>query len=84
MSYKFEEGKGVLIEAIAERIRNSMTGDQAKFCAEFAKQLYGTVAMEDLNAWEMDDLYGAVVNFWSLIHERAPNETKIRIYKSRF
>lgn len=84
MSYKFEEGKEVLIEAIVDRIKNSMVGDQAKFCAEFAKQLYGTVAMEDLSAWEMDDLYGAVVNFWSLIHERAPHETKIRIYNPDF
>src|SRR5690606_10715229 len=27
---------------------------------------------------------GAVVNFWSLISERAPNETKIRIYNPDF
>ena len=84
MSYKFEEGKEVLIEAILNRIKSSMVGDQSKLCAEFAKQLYGTVAMEDLSAWEMDDLYGAVVNFWSLIYEREPNETKIRIYNPDF
>ncbi|QIN32503.1 NAD-glutamate dehydrogenase [Legionella longbeachae] len=80
MSYKFEEGKDVLIEAIVDKIKSTMIGDQAEFCAEFAKQLYGTVAMEDLSAWNLDDLYGAVVNFWSLINERAPHETKIRIY----
>ncbi|MGC1182494.1 NAD-glutamate dehydrogenase [Legionella sp.] len=84
MSYKFEEGKQVLIEAIADRIRNSMVGDQAKLCAEFAKQLYGTVAMEDLSSWELEDLYGTVVNLWSLISERAPHETKIRIYNPDF
>jgi glutamate dehydrogenase len=84
MSYKFEEGKAVLIEAIVDRIKKSMEGDQSEFCAEFAKQLYGTVAMEDLSAWEMDDLYGAVVNFWTLISERAPHETKIRIYNPDF
>lgn len=84
MSYKFEEGKGVLIEAIVNRIKSSMVGKQAEFCAEFAKQLYGTVAMEDLAAWELDDLYGAVVNFWSLINERKPHETKIRIYNPDF
>jgi glutamate dehydrogenase len=84
MSYKFEEGKEVLIEAIVNRIKESMTGNQAELCAEFAKQLYGTVAMEDLTAWKMDDLYGAVVNFWSLIYERAPHETKIRIYNPDF
>jgi glutamate dehydrogenase len=84
MSYKFEEGKDVLIEAIVDKIKNSMIGDQAEFCAEFARQMYGTVAMEDLSAWSIDDLYGAVVNFWSLISERAPHETKIRIYNPDF
>ncbi len=84
MSYKFEEGKGALIESIADRIKKTMEGEQATFCAEFAKQLYGTVAMEDLNSWEPDDLYGAVVNFWSLIQERKPHETKIRIYNPDF
>lgn len=84
MSYKFEEGKDVLIEAIVDKIRSSMVGDQTEFCAEFAKQLYGTVAMEDLSSWNIDDLYGAVVNFWSLISERAPHETKVRIYNPDF
>ncbi|MDI1352349.1 MAG: NAD-glutamate dehydrogenase, partial [bacterium] len=84
MSYKFEEGKDVLIEAVVEKIRHSMAGEQSVFCAEFAKQLYSTVALEDLREWDLEDLYGAVVNFWSLISERAPNETKIRIYNPDF
>lgn len=84
MSYKFEEGKDVLIEALVNKIKHSLTGDQTEFCAEFAKQLYGTVALEDLREWDLDDLYGAVVNFWSLISERMPHQTKIRIYNPEF
>ncbi|RUR13195.1 NAD-glutamate dehydrogenase [Legionella sp. km772] len=84
MSYKFEEGKDVLIAAVIEKIKHSMAGDQSKFCAEFAEQFYGTVALEDLLAWDIDDLYGAVVNFWSLISERKPHETKIHIYNPDF
>jgi glutamate dehydrogenase len=84
MSYKFEEGKDVIIEGVVEKIKHSMTGDQTSFCAEFAKQLYGTVALEDLHEWDIDDLYGAVINFWSLIAERTPNETKVRIYNPDF
>ncbi len=80
MSYKFEEGKDNIINEVVEKINHSMAGNQSELCAEFAKQFYCTVAMEDLIEWEIDDLYGAVVNLWSLIHERAPNETKIRIY----
>jgi glutamate dehydrogenase len=78
MSYKFEEGKEILIGAVVDKIQHAKV--ETPFCAEFAKQLYGTVALEDLNAWEIDDLYGAVVNFWDLIEVRAPHETKIKIY----
>ena len=84
MSYKFEEGKDVIIEGVVEKIKHAMAGEQTEFCAEFAKQLYGTVALEDLDDWDIDDLYGAVVNFWSLISERLPHETKIRIYNPDF
>lgn len=84
MSYKFEEGKDIIINQVVEKIHHSMTGEQMKFCTEFAMQLYGTVALEDLLDWEIEDLYGAVVNFWSLINERSPKETKIRIYNPDF
>lgn len=84
MSYKFEEGKDVIIEQVVEKIKHSMTDEQTGFCAEFAKQLYGTVALEDLRTWDVEDLYGAVLNFWSLIAERQPHETKIRIYNPDF
>lgn len=84
MSYKFEEGKDVIIKAVAQKINEHLSEDQSKFCAEFASQLYGTVALEDLREWAIDDLYGAVVNFWSLINERKPGETKIRIYNPEF
>ena len=84
MSYKFEEGKEEIIHAVVEKITQCLDEGQTEFCAEFAKQFYGTVALEDLLTWELDDLYGAVVNFWSLIKERKPHQTKIRIYNPEF
>ncbi|TAL63460.1 MAG: NAD-glutamate dehydrogenase [Legionella sp.] len=84
MSYKFEEGKDLIIDSVIEKIKSTMEGKQAELCAEFAKQLYGTVALEDLREWEADDLYGAVLNFWGLISERAPHEIKIKIYNPDF
>jgi glutamate dehydrogenase len=84
MSYKFEEGKDILVESVVDKIKHSMTGDMARLCAAFAEQLYGTVALEDLRSWQTEDLYGAVVNFWSLISERKPDESKIRIYNPDF
>lgn len=84
MSYKFEEGKDVLIGAVIDKIKHTMTGNQAQFCAEFATQFYGTVALDDLRSWDIDDLSGAAINLWSLITERKPHETKIHIYNPHF
>lgn len=84
MSYKFEEGKDLIIDAIIDKLNQKMNPEQAKLCSEFVKQLFRTVAMDDLREWQIDDLYGAAVNFWSLIQHRLPDETKIRIYNPDF
>jgi glutamate dehydrogenase len=84
MSYKFEEGKDLIIESLVEKIKQKMSGDQAIFCAEFVRQFFSTVALDDLLEWSLDDLYGAAVNFWALIQYRSANETKIRIYNPDF
>lgn len=84
MSYKFEEGKDLIIYAIVDKLKRKMESEQAQWCSEFVRQFYSTVALEDLCEWDIEDLYGAAINFWSLIQTRAPNETKIRIYNPDF
>ncbi|WP_028387863.1 NAD-glutamate dehydrogenase [Legionella fairfieldensis] len=84
MSYKFEAGKDLIIDTIIEKLQQKMGGEQARLCSEFVRQFYSTVALEDLHEWDIDDLYGATINFWSLIQHRAPKETKIRIYNPDF
>ena len=80
MTYKFEEGKNQILDAVVEKIQKNMPAEQAELCSKFFRQFFGTVALEDLNAWSIDDLYGASVNMWHLIQSRKPKETKIRIY----
>lgn len=84
MSYKFEEGKDLIIDAVIEKLHQKLGKEQATLCSEFARQFYGTVALEDLHQWDIEDLYGATINFWSLIQHRSPKETKIRIYNPDF
>ena len=84
MSYKFEEGKDLIIEAVIKKIKNKMNSEQAVLCSEFINQFYGTIALEDLQEMDVDDLYGAAINFWSFISHRAPLETKIHIYNPEF
>ncbi len=80
MSYKFEEGKDLIIDAVVDKLHNNMGGVQATCCAEFARQFFSSMALDDLHDWPIHDLCAAVVDFWSLIQRRAPSEIKIRIY----
>lgn len=80
MSHKFEEGKDLIIEAVANTLQKETTGPQGALCAEFARQFFATVALDDLREWTIDNLTGAAFNFWSLIQHREVGETKLRIY----
>ena len=84
MSKKLEQSKDIIINAVVNKIEQEMEANQAKLCSEFVRQFYGTVALDDLNEWEIEDLYGAAANFWALIKHRAPNEIKIKIYNPDF
>lgn len=80
MSHKFEEGKDVIIDAVVNKLLKETKSPQNAFCAEFARQFFATVALDDLREWSVDNLFGAALNFWSLIQHRKPCETKLRIY----
>lgn len=84
MSYKFEEGKDQIIDAVVERIKQKMSGKQAKNCSQFVYRFFNTVSLEDLKEWDIEDLYGAAMSFWSLIEERSLHQTKIKIYNPDF
>ena len=81
---QFEEGKDLIINEVVSKLIHKMPVEQAELCSEFVRQFYSTVALEDLTEWDIEDLYGAAMNFWSLIQQRAVDETKIRIYNPDF
>ncbi len=84
MSYKFEEGKDAIIQSVAQRIEQKLKGEQTALCNQFAKKFLATVALDDLSEWKIDDLYAAMLNYWTLIYQRAPGEQKIRIYNPEY
>ncbi len=80
MSHKFEENVDQILNTVVDKIEKTIGGKQSALCSEFVRQFFGTVAFDDLSEWRIDDLYGAAVNFWSLMEQREPGEAKIRIY----
>lgn len=79
MALNFEKGKEKIINALIAHIERNLN-DSTQMCIEFAKQFYGTVALEDLKLLTPEDLYGALMHYWQLMQRRTPHETKICIY----
>lgn len=80
MSHLFEEEKTLIIDAVVTRIAKKLPKKQAALCAEFVRQFYMTMSLDDLHEFGIDDLSGLALNFWPLIETRKPNEIKIQIY----
>lgn len=84
MSRRFEEGRELIVNALLEKIHEKMEGQQAKLCAEFTQQFFSAASMNDLQEWDVDDLYGAAIRFWGFVQRREPHEIKVRIYNPEF
>jgi glutamate dehydrogenase len=80
MFHKFEEGKDLIIDELVAHLKPALQGAELKLCSEFVRQCFGTVALDDLRLWSMDNLAGAALHFWSTIRERQPNQTKVDVY----
>lgn len=57
--------------------------DQAAFSAyhRFVEQYYAHVALQDLNLYPIEVLYGKVRSMWNWLHTRARDEAKVRVYR---
>lgn len=84
MTYKFEEGKDAIIHAVIHKSQYKKDDVLHDVFAEFVRQFYATVALEDLQSRSVDDLHAAAANFIGLLHLRGPREIKTHIYNPNF
>ena len=80
MSHLFEEEKNLIINAVVAEIDKNLKKKQASLCGEFVRQFFSTMSLDDLKETSIADLYNMAHNFWQLIEERQPLETKIKVY----
>ncbi len=84
MTFAFEQGKEEIIDQVVAKINVKLKGNNASLCAKFAQRFYSTVSLDDLERHSIDDLYGAVVSYWSFAKTRKSGDTKIHIYNPDF
>ena len=76
--------KQKILNAVCEQILKKLPNKEAKLCAEFTNQFFSTMSTDDIKAWTVDNLYGAALNFWSLLEKNHYDESKIKIYNPDF
>ena len=72
--------KEKILNAVCENIMKKLPQKEAELCSEFAREFFGTMSTDDTKSWTVEDLYGATLNFWSLLHKNQSNQVKIKIY----
>lgn len=84
MTTAMHSDKKKILNAVCEQISNKLPKKEGLLCAEFTKQFFGTMSTDDIQLWSVEDLYGAALNFWSLIEKKKNEESKIKIYNPDF
>lgn len=84
MNKAMHSDKHITLNAVCENIRLKMPKKEAELCVRFAEDFFGTMSSDDFKSWTSEDLYGATLNFWSLLHKNSNNQLKVKIYNPEF
>jgi len=69
-----------IIHKITEQLDNKFPPAESKLAEAFIKNYYATASFDLFNAYSLNDLYGAALNFWHFMNKRKSGELKLRIY----
>ncbi len=79
-----EEARDELILRICALVKENLPEKESNLISSFVKQYYLSASPDDLLAFKLVDLYGALVSHWHFIQHRKPHEAKIRVYNPQF
>ncbi len=69
-----------IINQVQAYIKTHTEGKEASLLTAFAERYYSSSAIDDLKSRSIEDLYGILLSHWKFIYQRAPGESKIRIF----
>ncbi|AHY45708.1 NAD-specific glutamate dehydrogenase [Rubrobacter radiotolerans] len=72
--------KGEVLERVIERVEEHVDPEQAATVEEFIRQYYAWVPEDELRELDPVDVYGAAVSHYNFLRQRAPGESKVRVY----
>ena len=73
-----------LYEKLIQFISQKLSKDQVALLSQLIPRYYSNVAVQDLINSDLIDLYGALFSHWLFMYDRAPLESKVRVYNPEY
>jgi glutamate dehydrogenase len=80
MSVKNGESRELFDAELLALLRKKVSKSKEEILSTYIKRYYSSVALEDLSAYQLEDLCGAALSHWSTLEKRQRGEALVRIY----
>lgn len=84
MSKEIGTIKASLLNELNEELDNKLAPEKASAVKQFAHAYYAAASDSDMEAWRLDDLYGATLESWQFIQSYQAEVPLVRVYNPRF
>ena len=72
--------KDQFFEQLADAFSEKIAKTEAKKIADFARQHYAHIPLEELVSRRFSDTYGAVLAAWQFLQKRSADETPVSVF----
>jgi glutamate dehydrogenase len=69
-----------VINEILTHVKSRVPEQQFKIIEIYAQRYYASSALADLGEHSLEDLCGAFISHWNYVYQRAPGESKVRVF----
>jgi glutamate dehydrogenase len=76
--------KASLLKELNEELDSKLSGTKAQAVKQFAQAYYAAASESDLEAWRLDDLYGATLEAWQFIQNYQGEAPSVKVYNPRY
>ncbi|EPJ48137.1 MAG: NAD-glutamate dehydrogenase [Osedax symbiont Rs1] len=84
MSTEIGTIKASLLKELNEELDSKLGAAKASAVQQFALAYYAAASESDIEAWRLDDLYGATLESWQFIQNYKGEAPSVRVYNPRF
>ena len=84
MSIEIGTIKAALLKDLNEELDNKLASKKAEAVKQFAQAYYVAASESDLEAWRLDDLYGATLESWQFVQKYQGDKPAVRVFNPKY